>query len=100
MNCYRPEREHQSHTQSRPLLQKSGGEAYARGDEGYAEENSPEPMPGNPAGHHTGNEGENLKMGDAKKDERKCQKIAARPMKPSRNTAQSGREPRQAANGD
>src|SRR5438094_6097834 len=100
MNCYGPEREHQSHTESRPPLQKSSGEAYARGDEGQAEENSPEPVPGNPAGHHAGNEGENLKVADAKDDDCKCKKIAARPLKPCRNAAQSRREPRQAANGD
>src|SRR5437899_8226586 len=100
MNCYGPEREHQSHGQSRPPLQKSSGEAYARGDEGYAEENSPEPMPGNPAWHHAGNESENLKMGDAKDDERESKKIAARSVKPSRNAAQSRSKPRQAANGD
>src|SRR5947207_5873246 len=100
MNCYGPEREHQSHTESRRPLQKSSREAYARGDEGYAEENSPEPVPGNPAGHHARNKGENLKVADAKDDKRKCKKIEARPVKPPRNTAQSGPEPRQAANGD
>src|SRR5207245_10010296 len=71
-----------------------------RGEEGNAEENSPEPMPGKPAGHHAGNESENLKMGDAKDDERECEKIAARPVKPSRNAAQSRSKPRQAGNGD
>src|SRR5437879_9905122 len=84
----------------RPPLQKASVEADSRGDEGDAEENSPEPVPGNPAGHEAGNEGENLKMGDAKDDQRKCKKIAARPVKPSRNAAQSRREPRQASNGD
>jgi hypothetical protein len=96
----RSEREHQSYTESRAPLQKSSGEAYPCADKGYAEEKSPEPVPRNPAGHHAGNKGKNLKMGDAKDDKRKPKKIAARRVKPSRNAAQSGSEPRQTANGD